>query len=113
MPFQDLKERDEHLVSLESVCNVWCISLLMAKDFYIKDVIREQNDGLFDVNESIYITVDFIKSSMSASTLNLSPDCVPTPVDAYTSRQAEQEYALCLDRYTHLKGASSLCKQGA
>ena len=110
VPFRDITEIHHHLDPLAGVSNVWRITCLLGKDFYIKDVIRARHDGVFDFNESINVTIDFIKTSMSESSMSLATEDVLGPTDYRYVRQAEEKYASCLKRHEFLKGVSALSR---
>ena len=110
VPFRDITERNKCLEPLESVFNVWRIIFLVGKDFYAKNVIRARNEGIFDVRESICLTVDFIKTSTSDSALISSSEYELTAEDSPRLRQAEKNYALYQERYNRLKSVSALSK---
>ena len=109
VPFRDITERSR-LEPLDGVFNIWRIGVLIGKDFYIKDVIRARHDGLFYPNESINVTIDFIKTSMSESSMSLATEDVLGPTDYRYVRQAEEKYASCLKRHEFLKGVSALSR---
>jgi hypothetical protein len=110
VPFRDITEHNTHMEALDRVFNVWRIIFNIGKDFYVKDVIRARNDGIFELNECISVTIDFIKTSTEVSAQLLTDQGTPGPTDARYVRHAEGKYASYLERYELLKGVSELTR---
>jgi hypothetical protein len=110
VPFRDITEHNTHMEALDRVFNVWRIIFNIGKDFYVKDVIRARNDGIFELNECISVTIDFIKTSTEVSAQLLTDQGILGPTDARYVRHAEGKYASYLERYELLKGVSELTR---
>ena len=108
--FQDVVGFDNRLEPLENVFNAWRIEFTFGQDLYVKDALRAQNDGIFDVDRSIYITLDFIKTSTSESLLIPSHTIPLGPNDSSRVRQAETKYLHYQQRFEHLKGIPALSR---
>ena len=108
--FKDVIEFDKRLKLLENVFNAWRIEFILGKDFYIQDVIRASNDEIFDLREAIHVTLDFIKTATSKSSMRLSAERPLEASDSRYVRHAEEKYATYLERHERLKGLAALTK---
>ena len=108
--FKDVIEFDKRLKLLENVFNAWRIEFILGKDFYIQDVIRASNDEIFDLREAIHVTLDFIKTATSKSSMRLSAERPLEASDARFVRHAEEKHATYLERHECLKGVAALTK---
>jgi len=107
---QDVVEFDKLLKPLENVFNAWRIECILGKDFYIQEVIRAQNDDIFDLGEAIHVTLDFIKTSTSESLLIPSNEQALKPAHSSYVRQAEKKYFHYQQRFEQLKSTANLSK---
>jgi len=112
VPFRDMMERNNQFEKIGSVFNAWRIEFLIGKDFYVEDAILARHGGLYSYasRDLIYCTIDFIKTSMSESSMILSTEDAFGPTDSRYVRHAEEKYASHLERYERLKGVSALTR---